>query len=57
MLLPLADFEAALQTEALLDDLLDEEALVARIARGPGNVVPFEDFVRELGFEKELELE
>jgi hypothetical protein len=54
VLIPMTDFEAALETEDLLDDLLLEQTVAERLARGPGKLMPFDDLVRELGLEDEL---
>ena len=58
VLVPLADFERALETEELLDELLLELTLAERLERGPGGLlIPLDDVIRELGFTKELGLE
>ena len=57
VLVPLADFERALETEELLDDLLLELTVAERLARGPGKVLTLEEVARELGFADELGLE
>jgi len=58
VLVPLADFERALETEELLDDLLLELTLAERLERGPGGpLIPLDDLIRELGFAKEFGLE
>lgn len=58
VLVPLADFERALETEEILEDVLTELLVEERLARGPGGpLIPFEDVVRELGLEEELGLE
>ncbi|MGH3113725.1 MAG: hypothetical protein ACRDOP_09705 [Gaiellaceae bacterium] len=54
VLLPLADFEHALELEDLLEDLLLELAVSERIARGPGETFSVEDVARELGLAGEL---
>ena len=56
VLVPLADFERALETEELLDDLLLELTLAERLARGPGKVMTLEEVARELGLADELGL-
>jgi len=58
VLVPLADFERALETEELFDDLLLELTVAERLARGPGGpLIPLDDLIRELGFAKEFGLE
>ncbi len=58
VLVPLVDFERALENEDLLDDILLELTVAERLARGPGGpLIPLDDLIRELGFEKELGLE
>lgn len=57
VLVPLADFQRALETEELLDDLLLELTLAERLARGPGKVLTLEEVARELGLADELGLE
>ncbi|MBI4172698.1 MAG: hypothetical protein HY511_08045 [Actinobacteria bacterium] len=57
VLVPLADFERALEIEEILDDLLLELAVAERLARGPGRALPVEDVARELGLAGELGLE
>jgi hypothetical protein len=57
VLLPLADFERALETEELLDDILLELSVADRLARGPGRALPVEEVARELGLAGELGLE
>lgn len=57
VLVPLVDFERAVETEQLLDDLLIELAIAERLAAGPGRAKPVEQVARELGFQDELELE
>ena len=58
VLVPFADFERALETEELLDDLLLELTLAERLELGPGGpLIPLDDLIRELGFAKELGLE
>ena len=55
VLLPLADFEHALELEELLEDLLLELAVSERIAKGPGTTYSVEDVARELGLADELD--
>lgn len=57
VLVPLADFERALEIEEILDDLLLELAVAERLARGPGRALPVEEVARELGLAGELGLE
>lgn len=58
VLVPLSDFERALETEEILEDLLLEITVAERLARGPGGpLIPFEEVVRELGLAEELGLE
>lgn len=58
VLVPLSDFEHALETEELLEDLLLELTVAERIARGPGGpLIPLDDVIRDLGFAKEFGLE
>ena len=58
VLLPLADFERALETEELLDDILLELTVAERLERGPGGpLIPLDDVICELGLAKELGLE
>lgn len=57
VLLPLADFERALELEQVLDNLLLELAVTERLARGPGQAKPVEEVARELGIAAELGLE
>ena len=55
VLVPLADFERALENEEVLDDLLLELTVAERLARGPGGpLISLDDVIRELGFEKEF---
>ncbi|MGH3031879.1 MAG: hypothetical protein ACRDNE_14180 [Gaiellaceae bacterium] len=56
VLVPLADFEHALELEELLEDLLLELAVSKRIAKGPGKTYSVEEVARELGLADELEL-
>jgi len=58
VLVPLADFERALENEELLDDILLELTVAERLERGPGGpLIPLDDVIRELGFAEELGLE
>ncbi len=57
VLVPLADFERALENEELLDDLLLEIALAERLAKPPGKTYSLEEVARELGLAGELGLE
>ena len=58
VLVPFADFERALETEELLDDLLLELTLAERLERGPGGpLIQLDDLIRELGFAQEFGLE
>ena len=57
VLLPVADYERALELEELVDDLLLEQVVIERLSGGPGgDPIPFEQAVRELGFAKEFGL-
>jgi PHD/YefM family antitoxin component YafN of YafNO toxin-antitoxin module len=56
VLVPLADFERALENEELLDDLLLELTVAERLARGPGEVKTLEEVAHELGLASELGL-
>ncbi|HEX9417390.1 MAG TPA: hypothetical protein VF895_11880 [Gaiellaceae bacterium] len=49
VLLPLADFERAVETEEILDDILLELSVAERLARGPGEWSSLEEVARELG--------
>lgn len=57
VLIPLADFERALETEELLEDLLIEMVVAERLAKGPGRTYTIEEVARELGLAAELGLE
>jgi len=52
VLVPLADFEQALEAEEILDDLLLELTVAERLARGPGRTLPVEEVARELGLDE-----
>jgi hypothetical protein len=58
VLVPLADFERAVENEELLDDLLLELTVAERLSKGPGGpLIPVDDVIGELGFAKEFGLE
>lgn len=57
VLVPLVDFERALDLEDTLDDLLLEEVLAERLARGERRTYSVEEVARELGLSAELGLE
>jgi len=57
VLVPLTDFERALELEDVLEDLLLELAVVERLGRGPGQAKPVEEVARDLGLAPELGLE
>lgn len=57
VLVPLADFERALELEDVLDDLLLELAVAERLGQGPGQVKPVEEIARDLGLAGELGME
>ena len=58
VLVPLADYERALELEEALDDIELELVVAERLAAGPrGPLIPLDDVIRELGFAKELGLE
>jgi PHD/YefM family antitoxin component YafN of YafNO toxin-antitoxin module len=57
VLVPLSDFERALETEELLEDLLLEITIAERLARGPGKLLSLEEVARELGLADELGLD
>jgi hypothetical protein len=54
VLLPLSDFERALEMEETLDDLLLELSVAERLGRGPGRSKPVEEVARDLGLAGEL---
>lgn len=57
VLVPLSDYEQALDLERAVEDIELELLVAERLGRGPsGPLVPLEDVVRELGFDKELGL-
>ena len=56
VLIPLADYEQALELEEVVEDIELELVVAERLAKGPGGpLIPLDDVIRELGFEKELE--
>lgn len=57
VLIPLTDFERALENEELLDDIGLELLVAERLARGPGEVKTLEEVALELGLAGELGLE
>ena len=57
VLVPLADFERALENEELLDDFLLEAIVAERLAKPPGRTYSVEEVARELGLAEELDLE
>ena len=54
VLLPLADFERAVETEEILDDLLLELTVAERLARGDQRWHSLEEVARMLGLEDAL---
>jgi PHD/YefM family antitoxin component YafN of YafNO toxin-antitoxin module len=54
VLVPLADFERALETEEILDDILLELSVAERLARGTDRWHSLEDVARELGLAEDL---
>jgi hypothetical protein len=54
VLVPLADFERAVETEEILDDLLLELSVADRLARGTDRWRSLEEVARELGLADEL---
>jgi hypothetical protein len=54
VLLPLADFERAVETEEILDDILLELSVAERLARGPDGWRSLDEVARELGLATEL---
>ncbi len=54
VLLPLVDFERALELEEFLEELLLELAVSERVAKGPGKTYSVEEVARELGLADEL---
>jgi hypothetical protein len=54
VLLPLADFERALETEEILDDILLELSIAERLARGSNRWHSLEEVARELGLADKL---
>jgi hypothetical protein len=57
VLLPLADFERAVETEEILDDILLELSEAERLGRGSGAWRSLEEVARELGLESDLGLD
>lgn len=57
VLLPLSDFESALETEEILDDILLELTALERLSHEPKEWISLEDAARELGLAKELGLD
>lgn len=57
VLLPLADFEQALELEELLDDLLLELTIADRLRQASGKTYSIEEVARDLGLAEELGLE
>lgn len=58
VLVPLADYEQALELEEVLEDIGLELLVAERLAKGPGGpLIPLDDVIRELGFAKALGLE
>jgi hypothetical protein len=57
VLIPLADFERALENEELLDNLLLEITVDERLAADPGETFTIEEIARQLGLEAALEPE
>jgi len=54
VLVPLADFERAVETEEMLDDILLELSVADRLARGTDRWHSLEEVARELGLADEL---
>jgi hypothetical protein len=54
VLLPLADFERAVETEEILDDILLELSVAERLSRGPKRWHSLEDVARKLGLDGAL---
>ena len=57
VLLPLADFEQALELEEMLEDLLLELTIADRIRQTSGKTYSIEEVARDLGLAEELGLE
>ena len=55
VLLPLADFERALETEEILDDLLLELSVADRLNRGTARWHSLDEVARELALADELD--
>ncbi len=54
VLLPLADFERALETEVILDDILMELAVADRLGRGTDRWHSLDEVAEELGLAGDL---
>ena len=57
VLVPLADFERALENEELLEDLLLEAVVAERLAKPPGRTYTIEEVAGEFGLAGELGVE
>ncbi len=57
VLLPLADFEWALEMEEIVEDILLELTVAERLSKGPGKTSTVDEVARELGLEAELGLD
>ena len=57
VLLPLADFEQALELEELLEDLLLELTIADRLRQTSGKTCSIEEVARDLGLAEDLGLE
>jgi len=56
VLVPLADYEHALELEEAVEDIELELIVAERLARGPGTVKTLEEVAQELGLADELGL-